>query len=99
MQSWLKDKLMALLSMALSQRTIAATLTFVLVNALGVGPELAAKIAAALAVVLVASFAHRPPGAPVAATGLSPSLKAYKPMPPVTPGGIFQQVDAEDPRR
>ncbi|MBV9837869.1 MAG: hypothetical protein JO156_07110 [Solirubrobacterales bacterium] len=101
--TWIKGKLTALLAMALSQRTAVAVIVFILTRLLHVPDELADKIATALATVLIASFAYRAPGAAVpelakATAAPTPSMVNYKSMPAVTPGGVPQRPDPEDPR-
>lgn len=90
MRAWLKAKAIALAHLVVSQRTITAAGAFLLVNKLGVPPELGAKLAAGLATILIGSFAYRPPGAPSPTTVFVRS---------VSPGGAPQAVDPENPRR
>ncbi|MBV8979268.1 MAG: hypothetical protein JO086_00030 [Acidimicrobiia bacterium] len=104
-EKWVSGKLVALLEMLISQRTIAAAAGWILINVLGIPVDAATKFAGAIATILglVISFAHRPPGAPTAPEVEMAKLKAKAPAndndkPFVdTASGKLQNPDAEVP--
>lgn len=102
MMIWLKGKLVDLLHMVMSQRTVAAVVGWILIAALHLPADKAGEYSVIIAGLLIAAFTVRKPGEPglakMKAAPVSPSLVPPRFFPdPVT--GQKQVIDPEDPRR